>query len=162
VDRVTRQTFTVAAHQVRALAGRRVALALAALPVLGIVGGTAIVISASLALVAVLCAFAIYACISVAQRQRRVAAEAANWEFVLDCDRIVLTSARPRPIVRAIDRPDYLRLLGSVEPTLHAAGVSSPAGCVLHCVRVPNFPHPTVRWFRTNSSEVLAWQLTGN
>ncbi len=104
---------TVPARDVRALARRRVGLSLAAIPLLLIVGVSAVMVSGSLALIAVLCAFFAYAAASVAARQRHVARAAAELALTLDGDRILLEGQAPRRLTRAIDRPEYLRLLGT-------------------------------------------------
>jgi hypothetical protein len=104
---------TVDIRHVRALARRRAALALATLPLLIAIGSTAVVLAPSLALIAVLCAFFAWACASIAVRQRRAAAAASVLVLEVDHGRLhVMTQpAPPRRIVRAIDRPGYLRLL---------------------------------------------------
>ena len=106
-------TFTITAAQVRTLAARRIAFALGGLPLLVIGGVTAVVFSPSLAIVAVLCAFFSYACLTIAQRQRRAAAAATDWEFALEGDQLTLPAEKPRRVLSAIDRADYVRLMST-------------------------------------------------
>lgn len=103
----------VTAEQVRWLSEKRRRLALGSMPLTALVGIGAVILAPELALVAVLCGFFEYAAIAVAGRQRTVAREAADFEVVLRGDRIELPGQAPRTVLRAINRPDYLRLLSS-------------------------------------------------
>lgn len=101
----------VTAEQVRALARRRGLLAACTLPVLLVLGIGALSISSSLALVAVICGFFVYACMTIALRQRTVASEAVDFEVWLIGPRLEASGHDGRRILAAIDRADYLRLL---------------------------------------------------
>lgn len=110
--------ITVTADQVRWLARKRLQLALGTLPLSLLVGCGALLVSLRLALVAVLGGFFAYAAVSIARRQRVVAREAADFEVTVRGDQLDLPGQAPRPILRAIDRPDYLRLLSTEAPVV--------------------------------------------
>ncbi len=74
----------------------------------------ALAVSLSLALVAVLCAFAAYACLVVARHQRDIARTTKDLDFEVTGSELALSDEVPRPIVRVLERPEYVRLL-SVE-----------------------------------------------
>jgi hypothetical protein len=112
-DTVRPLTFAVEAKHFRALAHRRIVLALVSLALLVGVAVLTVWISLSLALVTVLSLFFAYACITIVIRQRRVAMEASNQELLLVRDRVTFASEGPRRVFRAIDRPGYLRLLST-------------------------------------------------
>jgi hypothetical protein len=101
----------VTAEDGRWLAQKRVSVALGALPLFVVLGSGALVVSLDLALVAVLSAFFAYACVSIARRQREVARAAADFEVLVRDDVLDLPGQAPRKIFKAINRPDYLRLI---------------------------------------------------
>jgi hypothetical protein len=105
--------ITVTADQVRWLARKRVYLALGTLPLFVLVGCGALLVSLRLTLVAVLGGFFAFACISIARRQLAVAREAVDFEVVVTGDELGLPGQAPRPILKAVDRPDYLRLMST-------------------------------------------------
>lgn len=105
--------LTVTADQVRWLAQKRASLALGTLPLFLLLGCAALFVSLNLALVAVLSGFFAYACISIAKQQRNVAREAVDFEVTVRGNELHLPGQASRPILKAIDRPDYLRLLST-------------------------------------------------
>ncbi|MCP3102733.1 hypothetical protein LZ198_28040 [Myxococcus sp. K15C18031901] len=112
-DPLPPQTFAVEAGHFRALAHRRIVLALVSLPLLLGSGALTVSIAPSLALLTVVSLFFAFACITIVSRQRQVAMEASQQELVLEGDRVTFASEGPRRVLRAIDRPGYLRLLST-------------------------------------------------
>lgn len=105
--------IAVTADDVRWLAQKRVSVALGAMPLFVVLGCGALFVSLNLALVAVLSAFFAYACVSIAKRQREVARVAADFEVVVTGNMLQLPGQAPRKIFKAINRPDYLRLIST-------------------------------------------------
>ncbi len=103
--------ITVAAHDFVRLAQRRARLAACSLPALVVVGCGTLALSLSLALVAVLCVFFGYAAVTIARRERMKASAATEIEVIFRGDEIRLPGCPPRRIFRAVNRPDYLRLI---------------------------------------------------
>jgi hypothetical protein len=101
----------VTADQVRWLARKRVSLALGTFPLFLLLGCSALLVSLNLALVAVLSGFFAYGCISIARWQHAVARDAVDFEVTVRGKELHLPGQAPRPIFKAIDRPDYLRLV---------------------------------------------------
>ncbi len=103
----------VSADEVRWLARKRVSLALSTLPLFLLLGCGVLLVSPNLAIVAVLSGFFAYACASIAKWQHEVARDAVDFEVTVRGKALHLAGQAPRPIMKAIDRPDYLRLLST-------------------------------------------------
>lgn len=103
----------VAGDAFRRLARRKMLLAAWAVPILVMIGVSAVVASLSLTLVAVLCAFFAYFFTSVALRQEQEASAASDAEIVLRGDRVLFGGQPTRRVVRVIDRPGYMRFVSS-------------------------------------------------
>ncbi len=103
----------VTADEVRWLARKRVSLALGTLPLFLLLGCGALFVSLNLAIVAVFSGVFAYSCISIAKWQHGVAREAVDFEVTVRGKVLHLAGQAPRPILKAIDRPDYLRLLST-------------------------------------------------
>ena len=103
--------IVVGSDRVQALARRRAFAALMGIPVLSILGITIVAVDTSLALGSVVCAFFVFASISIFRRQRQEARNPAALRLQLEDATLRVGNGAPRTIVRAIERPEYVRLL---------------------------------------------------
>jgi hypothetical protein len=103
----------VDASRVRELAIMRIRAAWLVLVVAIVLAIAAPFVSPRLAIVTVLGAFFAFASASIIRRQRAIAADARDIELVLDGDELALGNDDPRGVVRAIVRPDYVRLMST-------------------------------------------------
>ncbi|WP_224364482.1 hypothetical protein [Hyalangium versicolor] len=102
---------TLTAEQFRGLARKRFFIALGTFPIFLGAGGGVLFLSPNLALIAVICGFFAYACLSVAAQMRAAARDAVDVEVTLSGDQLQVAGQEPRTIFRALDRSGYLRLI---------------------------------------------------